>query len=314
MDGQSLLNKLNSLLLENSSYSRFIDEKTSYDYLYAAAVEFARRTKCLTGIQTITTVASQANYDLAHDFAGLYVTDTRAEMVVKFNDGNADYWVKYRPYDAIYYANTYGVTGATAPIPYNFGITDKATSGSRITGTASSGGTASMGECALIDATAPFANVSPGDSVYNITDASGGVVLAKVSSGQLTTALFGGTGNDWTLSDSYVVVSQGLKQIVLDPPPTSSGCTLTVPYLAMPSPVYSPYGAYRFDSSSDMALVHYAAYLYKYRDRDPNKGDAFYKHFDMECRKLSDAEKQRMNRNRIRVTMVKRSMTDRSYR
>ena len=111
-----------------------------------------------------------------------------------------------------------------------------------------------------------------------------------------------------------MVVPQGRKQIVLDPPPSNSSNTLTVPYFSRPAPVYSPYGTYRFEAAAEMPIVQYAAYLYKYRDRDPATGDAFYKHFDLACRQLTAAENKGMQRNRLRVTMVRRSLTDRSYR
>ena len=308
MDGYSLTRKLADLLDESLSTSGFLDSQTSYDYLFMAAIELARRTKALTAEQTITTVADQAAYDLDPEYLGLYVTNSFKQFVVKLNDGTNDRWLTFKPDPNRYFNNN----TTSTQYPYNFSIRDKRTLTDSISGTATSDGAASSGECTLTDSSAPFGDVEVGDTVHNTTDDSHGVVIELTSSSAIVTCLFGGTNNAWTSSDGYVVVPQGRKQIVLDPPPSTASYTLTVPYFAKPEPVYSPYRAYRFPDSFEVPLVKYAAWLYKYKDRDPNFGDAFYKHFDIETRKVSHETNMGHNRYRMGVNFNRRSLGDRS--
>ena len=72
MDGKGLLYKLGSLLNEDAT-SGFLDDFTSYEFLYEAAKEFVSRTACITATQTITTVVDQTDYTLNADFLGLYL-------------------------------------------------------------------------------------------------------------------------------------------------------------------------------------------------------------------------------------------------
>jgi hypothetical protein len=310
MDGQNLANKLAIVIQESIATSSFLDSKTTYDYLYEAALEFAKRTQCLTGSQTITTVASQSAYDLNPDFLALYIINSFNELVVKYNDGSSDYWPVFRPYESVYYSND---TTATS-IPNYFSLKDKQTLTGRITSAATSNGTSTYGECTLTDSLAPFTNVSVGDTVHNVTDGSDGVVIVKTSTSALITCLFNGTNNDWTTSDVGIIVPQGRMQMILNPPPSTSGHTVTVEYIQKPDPVYSLYRTYRFDQSYEDALVKYAAWIYKYRDRDPNFGDAFYKLWEEKLRKASSDTKRQLSRNNMRVNFNKRSYSNRSYR
>lgn len=310
MDGKSLTNGLAKLLNENSTTSGFIDLRTSYDNIYEAVLEFSRRTRALTASQTITTVANQTNYDLNADFLELYLRDSQNQYIVKYNDGTNDYFLTFRDYEAVSYANqTDSVT-----LPYNFSIIDKQTLTDRITGTVTSAGASSNSECSCIDSSAPFANVKVGDDIHNTTDGSDGVVIAVTSTSSLVTALFGGTDNDWDSSDAYVIVPQGRMQLVLNPPPSTSGHTVTIKYVQKPDPVYSPYRTYRFDRQFESAIIKYAAWLYKYRDGEPNFGDAFYKYWDMNVRRAAKTEQKSLNKPTMRVNMMKRSYGYRSMR
>jgi hypothetical protein len=60
--------------------------------------------------------------------------------------------------------------------------------------------------------------------------------------------------------------------------------------------------------------VKYAAWLYKYRDREPNFGDGFYRYFEMECAKTIKQAGRAFNRSTFKVNFSKRSFRDRSYR
>lgn len=310
MDGKSLTNGLASLLNETVSTSTFLDSRTSYDDIYEAVLEFCRRTRVLTASQTITTVADQTNYDLNTDFLSLYLRDNENRYVVKFNDGTNDSFISFRDYEAISYANN----TTSVEYPDNFSIIDKSTLTDRITGTATSAGASANGECTLTDASAPFTNVKVGDDVHNTTDGSDGIVIGVTSTSALVTALFGGTDNDWDTSDAYVVVPQGRKQLVLDPPPETAGYTVTIKYAQKPDPVYSPYKTYRFDRQYEPAIIKYAAWLYKYKDSAPNFGDAFYKFWDLQCRQAAKTEHKSLDKPRMRVNMMKKSYGHRSYR
>lgn len=310
MDGKSLTNGLADVLNETVSSSDFLSSRASYDFIYEAALEFCRRTRALTSTQTITTVADQASYDINPDFLMLYLRDNENRYVVKYNDGTNDYFIPFRPYEAVSYANQ---TTSTL-IPSYFSILDNQTLTTRITGSATSSGALSNGETTLNDSGAPFASVEVGDDIHNTTDGSDGIVLTVTSTSALVTALFGGTDNDWDSSDAYVIVPQGRKKLYLDPPPSTAGHTITFLYIQKPEPVYSPYMTYRFDRQYQPALIKYAAWLYKYKDSEPNFGDSWYRYWDQQCRMASRTEHKSFDKLRMRVNMSVRSYGNRSWR
>jgi hypothetical protein len=127
--------------------------------------------------------------------------------------------------------------------------------------------------------------------VHNTTDGSHGYVVALSSATAVVTALFYGTDNDWTNGDAYIINPQHRYEIYLDPPPSTNGHSIYVPYVKRPAPVFSAYRFYTFPSGYDNVLVHYAAWLYKYRDKEPSYGDGFYKYWDYQCSILEQAVK-----------------------
>lgn len=276
MDGKDLLRRLQQILNEDED-SSWLDEQSSYDYLYEAAKRVVDRTGCLRSSQDITTVADDDEYDLNPDFMRLYARNKDGNYYVRLNDGDNNHFLTWKDYeDIIYDDNTTSVT-----IPSRFSIIDTAKS-TQVTGTATSTAAASAGECTLTDTAADFSTVNAGAIIHNTTDDSDGVVLSKTSSTALVVALFSGTANDWTEDDAYVIQPQSRYQIYLDPPPSTADYTLTVPYIQQPGPVYSDYGIYRFLDQYKDAMVKYAFWLYKYRDKEPDFGDAMYKFWDME--------------------------------
>lgn len=297
MDGWTLLRDVRELLNESDT-SLYLSERTTYDYLYEAACVLNRRINWSTSSQTISTVDGTSAYTLNNDFMGVYIKDSDGRFTLKLNDGTSDYWVYRSEYTKQYVAN---LTDEVA-IPDTFSITD-ASLASRIISTATSAGTSSNGECTLTDSTAPFANVAVGDLVHNTTDGSHGVVVALTSTSAVVTALFEGTNNDWTSSDAYIITPRGRYQLNLNPTPSTTGYSLYVPYLQKPSPVYSYYRSYRFPDDFRPALTKYAAWLYKYRDREPNYGDAWYKGFDMICREANYMNSRAMNNKKLKVYM-----------
>ena len=278
MDGWTLLRDVRELLNEPST-SLYLTDRTTYDYLYEAACDLNMRIKGLTSTQTITTVDGTSTYSLNEDFMGLYMKDLDGNLTLKLNDGTSDFWLSWADYNSVYVANN----SDEVAIPYSFTVTDTALA-SRITGTATSDGASSNSECTLTDSTAPFTDVSVGDLVHNTTDGSHGVVVAITSTSAVITALFDGINNDWTSSDAYIITPRGRYSLILDPTPSTSGYTLSVPYIQKPSPVYSYYRSYRFPESYRFALTKYAAWLYKYKDREPNYGDAWFKYYEMASR------------------------------
>ena len=242
---------------------------------YDAAVEFVDRTGCLRSSQSITTVADQASYDLEPDFLRLYMKNSSGNFYIKYNDGSNNSFPTWKDYEDIFYENNED----SVTTPGKFTIIDSDLP-DQVTGTATSDGAASGGECTLTDTSGDFSDVEAGAIVHNTTDTSSGIVLSKTSSTVLVVALFSGTDNDWSSSDAYVIQPNPRYKLVLDPPPSTADHTITVPYIQRPSPVYSDYGIYRFVNPS--ALVKYGFWLYKYRDKEPNFGDSMYKFWEME--------------------------------
>lgn len=300
MDGASCLYRLRQLLNEDAN-SAFLDDRTSYDFINSAAIEFVERTSCLKSTQSITTVADQREHTLNADFIKLYLKDKNNRLYCKYNDGSSSYsdFIYFKPYEEIIYEDNVD----SVSDPTHFTIIDDATLDSQVTGTTTSAGAASGGQSTLTDTGADFSDVSAGDMVHNTDDGSVGVVLSKTSPTVLVTALFGGTDDDWTSSDAYVIQPQGRLQFQFDPPPSTSSHTVTVYYIQRPAPVYSDYGVFRLQPQHMEAILKYAAFNYKYRDQDPNFGDAYFQHWENELKKSSATLNNAFGRNRIKVNM-----------
>ena len=299
MDGKAMLRSLRDQLMESSD-SGFMDDRTSYDMLYNAAVEFAERTKCLQATQSITTVADQEEYTLDAEFIEPWWGDDEdGRKFVKLNDGSDNYFIKIRDYSEIVYGNN---SDDPDTIPDSFSIITHPTIADQITGTATSTGAATGGLCTLTDTAADFSNVEAGDEIHNTTDSSDGVVVSKTSTTALKIALFGGTDNDVSSSDAYIIQPQGRLRIVFDPPPSTASYTITVPYIARPAPVYSDYGVYQFQAQYHPALVTFALWKYKYRDSKPNYGDSYYLQWESAIRRANTIIQGSFSRDRVTVS------------
>jgi hypothetical protein len=311
MDGSSLVYTLGQILREADN-STFLDERTSYNFLFKAAKDINQRVRYLTNEYSITTIESQGAYDLPADFMGTYYLNDRNEMVIKYTTSSASTsFPTWRDYEKIGQV----VNGSAQPIPGNFTIFPKMTLTGRITGTASATGALSYEETSLTDTStaATFASVSVGDSVHNITDGSSGIVVEKTSNTELITVLFGGTNNYWTSGNSYAVIPQGIKSLLLSPSPSNAGDTVMVPYIQTPAPVYSSYRTYRLDTNYEMAIIYYAAWLYTVKDRD--RTNFLYNLYNKEVLEGNKNTNREMNRNTtFRVNLMKNSFRDRSWR
>ena len=292
--------QLNQILSEfNSSW---VDLKTSFDYVYESAKDFAKETSCCHGSQTITTVSGTAEYNLNPDFLEVLTKDDHNKPIIKFYDGTSTDWLSMQSYSDFLQDDD------TPSTPNGFAITD-ASIGDRITGTATSTGAVSGGESILTDATADFSSVYPGDVVINTTNDYYGYCIGKGTT-SITTAMFdltvrGGQYVGWSSSDTYIIQPVGRYQVVLDPTPDTSGQIITVPYQARPTPVYSDYGIYPFATGYEEALIKYAAWLYKYRDSKPQFGDPLYMAYERAMRKGKHVNRKAVGTKGFRINFTK---------
>ena len=100
MDGKDLLRRLAHILDEDTD-SSWLDERSSYDHLYEAALEWVDRTGCLTSTQTITTSASGQTYDLNPDFLRFSVRDNNEDYIIRISDGTTTQNLSQKRYDDI---------------------------------------------------------------------------------------------------------------------------------------------------------------------------------------------------------------------
>jgi hypothetical protein len=190
-------------------------------------------------------------------------------------------------------------------IPDSFSIVE-APDLTQITGAATADGAASGGECTLTDTTSPpFTDVRAGDIIHNTTDGSSGIVRAYTSTSVIITCLFGGTNNDWTSADAYIINPQKRFYLWLDPPPSTASYTVRVWYVQKPTPVYSSYRSYPFPTGFSGALVSYAAWLYKFRDSQPDFADRMFKYWDYEVRNLNRELDHGLKRTGFKVDLFK---------
>jgi len=110
--------------------------------------------------------------------------------------------------------------------------------------------------------------VYPRSIIHNTDDGSTGVVLEVTGAASLRTALFGGTANEWTSGDAYVIEAANPFQLYLDAPAEEDGHTIEVPFLTMPTPVYSDYGVWRLPLRSCRAICAGAASLFQIPKRE----------------------------------------------
>lgn len=302
MDGYSLKRRLRQLLNESST-SDYIDTGTSYDFIFDAVVAYVERTGAYTGSQTVTTVAETRTYNLDPQFLSLFQRDDDNRLFLHLMSGSTKLGTLYfREYGIV----LFDYNTSSKVVPDTFSVIE-GTAIDNITGTTSADGADANGEATLTDtsSTTKFANVAVGDKVINSSDSSHGYVVSKTSNTVLICSLLDGTDNDWTSGDSYVIIPQQRYALYLDPPPSTSGYTMTVPYTKRPDPVYSDYRTYPLPKQVELTIVQYAAWLYKYRDREPNFGDAWFKHFDEACRQNSSVLNMSKQRSGFRVNMRK---------
>jgi len=306
MIGYDYLHRLNQISNDAHPSGYWMDKKTSFDFIFEAAKDMSKKLKVNHNTQTLTTTIGGIAYPLHPDFMEILTEDGFNNKIVKYSDGTNTSWLTRVSYGHILHDNN----TTAVPIPRRFAITSYDLA-ARITGTAKSASTNSGGESTLTDGTADFTLVNAGDAVMNTALSYVGVVLSKTSTTVLKTAMFNVAGTnsayaDWSNGNAYLIQPQAQFQLILDPPPASAGHTMTVDYICRPAPVYSDYGSYTFATGYEEALLKYAFWLYKYRDTNPNLGDALYRFYDTQVREAKNVLKGATQPKGFKVSFIKR--------
>ncbi|MDD4339207.1 MAG: hypothetical protein PHV00_05955 [Syntrophales bacterium] len=260
MDGRELTRAVLDFTDGYTAAGKEDKQRRIYECLDAAAAIFLRETRILHTSADLTTVEDQQDYDLPPDFIDLYMADRANRFFIRYYDGSNYSWPLCTSYEEIFRENK----TESQSIPNRFCIRDKDDVEAAVTGNTSAAGAASHGQCILTDATQTFTTthrVQARDIVHNETDNSDGVVLSVTDATHLVTALFGGTNNAWTSGDVYRIQPATERELYLDAPSETAGHILRVPYVCMPTPVYSDYGAWRFPPRVCRAIASGAAAL-----------------------------------------------------
>jgi len=307
MIGFDYLQRLNQILNDAHPAGYWMDKKTSFDFIFEAAKDMNKKLKAKHSSQNFTTTINNISYPLYPDFMEILTEDGYNNKIIKYttSGGNVT-WLRRASYGHILHDNN----TTAVPVPTRFAVTDYALA-SRIAGAITLASTNAGGETSLTDSNANFTLVNPGDAVLNTTQSFIGIVLAKVSTTVLTTAMFNVSKTqsayaDWTLSDAYIIQPQAQYQLIIDPPPANPADTITTAYIQKPAPVYSDYGSYTFAAGYEEALLKYAFWLYKYRDTNPNFGDAFYKFYDSQVREAKNVHRGATTPRGFKVSFIKR--------
>ena len=88
MDGLSLSNQVRELLNEPVN-STFMNQRTTYEFLYAGVCDFNSRTHFLTETQVIT-MSGTNTYPLNPDYGGLALLDRYNSPIVQFTDSSGN--------------------------------------------------------------------------------------------------------------------------------------------------------------------------------------------------------------------------------
>jgi hypothetical protein len=252
-------------------------------------------------------VADQTGYSLDARFMKLYLKNNLGRHFVQYSDGTTIKNIIEKSEDSII-SQTLTASVTSVDMPDNFYITDDTTLDDQITGTTTSAGALSAGKATLTDTTADFSDVSAGDNLHNTDESDIGIVILKTSSTVLVTAMFGDGTNDWGNGDAYVIQPQGRYKITFNPPPSGASDTITVPYISRLAPVYSDYDHFRLPIQYKEALLSYAAYKYKYKDKQFKEGDKFFVVYDNAVRRAAHNTNRALGRNRVITSFKKREV------
>ncbi len=302
MDGKRLSRQLRQMMNEEEG-SNYIDPFTTFDLLNQAASKLNDKIEHLKATQDITTIADTPNYTLNADYMRLDVTNAKGRELIRYDDGETLHYIPRKDDDVRVRNKTF--TTESRAVPSSFDIMYDATVIGQVTGTETTGGALSAGKAALIDSTAPFANVQVNDTIHNTTDGAMGVVLSKTSTSQIVCAMFDGTNNFFTNGDAYVINPQARYRVLVDPPCETAGDTIRLWYLKRPDPVYSDYDAFPFPIHFQDALIFYAVGFYKYRMQMNEIGNTWFIAAENLLRQYNKAQNSALGRRRVTVNFKK---------
>jgi len=293
MDGQLFLDYL-SLILKQRKMTPIAGEqisfgdRTAFELGEIGACEFARRTKLLRKSIDITTVASQRTYDCPPDFIEIARKrrDRRTPCIAYLETGLTEPVLIDRVLYDDFWDND---TSQTEDIPTGFDIIKKSIAPATITGTTTSNGGETDGECDLVNAAATFTDgddlVYPRYRVYNTNPAKKytGVVLEQTGDTTLNTAMFKGDtakGKGWDSGDTYKIQNTCDWQLIFDYAPSTVAETITMEYYCFPPPVFHPFGMWGFpDPMNVYGVAIYAAWMMRFRETSQSQ------HVNMEAMK-----------------------------
>ena len=272
MDGKKLVKLVLNYLDELNVSNAYASYLKIYENLDLAASIFLRETGYLHKNATITTVEDQQDYDLPPDFIRPYMKTVNGKWFGKYYNATEEQtsFPVMTAYTSIFMANQ----TESISTPSSFAIIDKPDKSSLIQSTATSTDEGSGGQVTLTDSTMLFTTtnrVYERDIVHNLDDGengSTGYVLEVTDATNLEVALFEGSDNMFSENDNYVIQPAALFQLTFNAPIENAGDTFTLPYVCMPTPVYSDYGFWRFPPRVCKGIAYGAASLFKIPTKD----------------------------------------------
>jgi len=305
MDGIKLVKLVLNYLDELSVSNAYGSYLKIYENLDLAAAIFLRETGSLHKEASITTLADTQTYDLPPDYIRPYMKTPNGCWFGRYYNATEDQttWPVMVDYSTIFIAN---LTDSQAT-PNSFAIIDKSDKGSLIQSTITAAGEKDAGQVTLTDDTKLFLStdkVYERDIVHNTDDGeagSTGYVLDVTDDTNLEVALFGGDDDMFSENDNYVIQPASVQQLTFNAPVEIAGDTFTLPYVCMPSPVYSDYGFWRFNSRVCKGIAYGAASLFQVPMKDYVGSDEIGGLFAAEIRKARQEIAQNTLKNSRRT-------------
>ena len=283
MNGKKLTQEFLDFIDTKGTSINYAPQRRIYECLDMAAGIYCRDTRSLHNTISLATVAAQQNYNLPLDFIDLYLQDASGNFFIKYYNGSNYSWPVLAPYEFLYRQNLTD----NADCPAYFSLIDCPTQPTLITGTATAAGAAANGRCVLTDSTKHFLTtdlVYPRDTIYNTNDDSLGIILAVIDDTHLYTALFDGTGNDWTNADAYTITPGIKKTLVLPAPSLTAGHIINVSYVCMPNPVFWDFAQWNFPERTCRAIASGAASIFKISKTEYRESQSLGSLFDAEIK------------------------------
>jgi hypothetical protein len=265
MDGKEIVQTVIDIVESNQLPNNLRqDTRVIYKYADLAAQKWCDITGYLVKTGSIKTVDGTQVYDLPSDFNRVYTKDENYDGVLKYYDGSDYYFPVEVAFSDIFVDNNTD----EQDYPMQYAIYRTETRKAPITGTVDSTGTLTAGQSLLNDTTGLFTTtnlIHERDVVHNTTDGSDGIVLSVTDASNVQSALFGGANNFWTTGDAYNISRHPLYQLYFDSPLSTTDHTITIPYIATPTPVFTDYGYWNLPEDASYAICCEAIFMYMTR-------------------------------------------------